>query len=75
MASISETNPTRFRKRILIKTTIDDRPRHKHQFGTLAYKEVLKRIIKRNKKKVKTGDQGAPLDSKKKNSAAPKELG
>lgn len=67
MASISETNPTRLRKRILIKTTIDDRPRHKHQFGTLPYKEVLERIIKwkqDKKKKDKTGDQGAPFDSK-----------
>lgn len=67
MASISETNPTRFRKRILIKMTIDDRPRHKHQFGTLPYKEVLKRIIKWNKKKSKPATKApAPLDSKKK---------
>jgi len=50
MATVSETNPTRFRKRILIKTTIDDRPRHKHQFGTLPCKEVLKGIIKWTKK-------------------------
>lgn len=64
MASISETNPTRFRNRILIKTTIDDRPRHKHQFGTLPYKEVLKALLSGTKKEDKTGDQGAPLDSK-----------
>jgi hypothetical protein len=50
------------------QTTIDDRPRHKHQFGTLPYKEVLRCIINGTKnikkKRVKTGDQGAPLDSK-----------
>lgn len=60
MASISETNPTRLRKRILIKTTIDDRPRHKHQFGTLPYKEVLERIIKWKQDKKKKRQNRRP---------------